>query len=126
MALPLALFLVITGWFSGRSLMHLASKIRGEYSLGGSVAEQAISSIRTVYAFGGETTTVKEFSAALHGTTKLRLRQGLVKGFAVGSKDTAFAVWSAMAYYGCILVMSHGAKGGTIYAIGSSIVNGAM
>lgn len=125
-ALPLAFILVITGWYSGQSLMHLAAKIRKEQSRAGSVAEQATSSIRTVYAFGGETTTVKEFSAALHGATKLGLRQGLVKGLAVGSKDTAFAVWSAMAYYGSILVISQSAKGGTVFAVGNSVVSGAM
>ncbi|KAF3452294.1 hypothetical protein FNV43_RR02727 [Rhamnella rubrinervis] len=126
LGIPMALLLVITGCFCGRSLTHLAAKIRGEYSRAGSIAEQAISSIRMVYAFGGERKTLAEFSATLNGATKLGLRQGLVTGFAVGSKGLVFAIWSAMAYYGSRLVMYHGAHGGNIYAVGNSIVIGAM
>lgn len=106
--------------------MHLSLKIREEYSVAGTIVQQAISSIRTVYAFVGESKTVEEFSEALRGTTKLGLRQGLVKGLAMGSKGTAFAIWAAMAYYGSTLVIRHGVQGGTIFAVGSSIVNGAM
>lgn len=126
LGIPMAFLLVIAGWSCGRSLTHLAAKIRGEYSRAGSIAEQAISSIRMVYAFGGERKTISEFSTTLNGITKLGLKQGLVTGFAVGSKGIVFAIWSAMAYYGSRLVMYHGAHGGSIYAVGNSIVVGAM
>ncbi|XP_024922248.3 ABC transporter B family member 15-like isoform X1 [Ziziphus jujuba] len=125
-ALPLAFLLIFTVLFSGRSLMRLAKKIRGENSIAGTIVQQAISSIRTVYAFGGEKKIVEELSQALNGTTKLGLRQGVVKGLAIGSKGTVFAIWSAMAYYGSTLVIHHHVQGGTIFAVGSSIVHGAM
>lgn len=126
MGVPFALLLVFIVWFSGRSLMHLSMRIREEYNVAGTIVQQAISSIRTVYAFVGERKTVEEFSKALNGTTKLGLRQGLVKGLAVGSKGISFAIWAAMAHYGSTLVMHHGVQGGTIFAVGNSIVNGAM
>ncbi|PON52778.1 ABC transporter [Trema orientale] len=125
-ALPLALLLLVPGWLCGRSLMDFSGKMRKEYSKAGTVAEQAISSIRTVYAFVGEKSIVAEFCAALNRSTKFGLRQGLVKGLAIGSNANTFVIWSFMSYYGSRLVISHGAQGGTIFAAGLSIVQGGI
>ncbi|PON52777.1 ABC transporter [Trema orientale] len=125
-ALPFAILLVVPGWLCGRSLMDLSGKIRREYNKAGTIAEHAISSIRTVYAFVGENKTVQEFSAALHRSIKLGLRQGLVKGLAIGSSATVIAIWSFLSYYGSRLVMYEGTPGGTIFAAGISIVNGGL
>lgn len=125
-ALPLAFLLIVPGWLCGRSLMDLSGNIRSEYNKAGTVAEHAISSIRTVYAFVGEKKTLQEFSKALEGSTNLGLRQGLVKGLAIGSGGTVFAIWSILCYYGSRLVMYEGAQGGTIFAAGISIINGGL
>lgn len=125
-AIPLAFLLIFTVWLSGKSLMHLTMKIKGEYSIASTIVQQAVSSIRMVYAYGGEKKTVEEFCEALHGIAKIGLRQGLVKGLTIGSKGVAFAIWSAMAYYGSTLVMHHHAQEGTVFAVGNSIVNGAL
>ena len=125
-ALPLAFLLVVPGWLCGRSLMDLSEKIRKEYNKAGTIAERAISSIRTVYAFVGEKKTIQEFSKALCGSTKLGLRQGLVKGLAIGSGASVFAIWSFLSYFGSRLVMYQGVKGGTIFGAGISIINGGL
>ncbi|PON54694.1 hypothetical protein PanWU01x14_193170 [Parasponia andersonii] len=60
------------------------------------------------------------------------LRQGLVKGLAIRSNGIVFAIWAFLSYYsirlvmydGTILVMYDGVKGGTLYAMGSSIIFG--
>ncbi|GMN42418.1 hypothetical protein TIFTF001_011623 [Ficus carica] len=125
-ALPLTLLLVIPGWLCGRSMMDLAGKIRREFNNAGTIAEKAISSIRTVFAFVGEKQTLAEFSLALNGCTKLGLRQGLVKGLAIGSNATVFAIWSFLSYYGSRLVMHDGVQGGTVFAAGVSVVKGGL
>ncbi|KAK9107924.1 hypothetical protein Syun_023935 [Stephania yunnanensis] len=51
--------------------MGLARKVRKEYIKAGAIAEQAISSIRTVYSFVGEKKTINEYTAALNGSMKL-------------------------------------------------------
>jgi len=104
--------------------MGLARKMREEYNKAGTIAEQAISSIRTVYSYTGESKTIAAFSNALEGSVKLGLKQGLAKGLAIGSNNVAFAIWSFMAYYGSRMVMYHGAKGGTVFAVGYSFVLG--
>ncbi|KAK4782251.1 hypothetical protein SAY86_016353 [Trapa natans] len=124
--LPFIVLLVIPGIIYGRTLMGLALKIRNEYNQAGAIAEQAVSSIRTVYAFSGESKTTSEFSAALGGSVKLGLRQGLAKGLAVGSNGVVFGIWSFMCYYGSRMVMYHGAQGGTVFAVGAATALGGL
>ncbi|KAM0947899.1 putative Type 1 protein exporter [Dioscorea sansibarensis] len=57
-ALPIVLLLIIPGIMYGRILIGISSKIREEYNKAGHIAEQAISSRRTVYSFVGQRKTV--------------------------------------------------------------------
>ncbi|KAL2240470.1 ABC transporter B family member 15-like [Sesamum indicum] len=123
---PFVVFLLIPGLMYGRTLMSIARKVRDEYSKAGAIVEQAISSVRTVYSFVGESKTIAAYSAALQGTVKLGLRQGLAKGLAIGSNGVVFAIWSFMSYYGSRLVMYHGAEGGTVFAVGAAIAIGGL
>ncbi|KAL5722394.1 ABC-type xenobiotic transporter [Ranunculus cassubicifolius] len=123
---PFAFVLIIPGLMYGRILMGLTRKIREEYNKAGSIVEQAISSVRTVYSFVGETKTMNEFSAALEGTVKLGLKQGLAKGVAIGTNGITFAIWSFMSWYGSRMVMYHGGEGGTVFAVGTSIAIGGL
>lgn len=106
--------------------MSIARKTRAEYKKASSIAEQAISSVRTVYSFAGEKKTITAYSAALQHTVKLGLRHGLAKGLVIGSSAVVFGIWAFMSYYGSRMVMYHGADGGTVYAIGSAIVTGGI
>ncbi|KAL3629291.1 ABC transporter B member 15 [Castilleja foliolosa] len=123
---PFVIFLLIPGLMYGRALMSIARKIRDEYNKAGCIVEQALSSVRTVYSFVGESKTIDAYSDALQGTVKLGLRQGLAKGLAIGSNGVVFAIWSFMAYYGSRLVMYHDAQGGTVFAVGAAIAIGGL
>ncbi|KAK6155143.1 hypothetical protein DH2020_009391 [Rehmannia glutinosa] len=123
---PFIVFLVVPGLMYGRSLMSIARKIKDEYNKAGVIVEQAISSVRTVYSFVGESKTIAAYSVALEETLKLGMRQGLAKGLAIGSNGVVFAIWSFMSYYGSRLVLYHGAQGGNIFAVGVSITIGGL
>ncbi|KAL1538629.1 ABC transporter B member 15 [Salvia divinorum] len=123
---PFIILLVIPGLMYGRALMSIARKIRDEYSKANVIVEQALSSVRTVYSFVGESRTIASYSAALQGTVRLGLRQGLAKGLAIGSNGVVFAIWSFMSYYGSRLVMYHNAQGGTVFAVGAAIAIGGL
>lgn len=123
---PFVLFLVVPGIFYGRTLMGIAKKIGVEYKKAGTIAEQAISSIRTVYAFVGENKTIDEFSTTLNGSMRLRLKQGLAKGLVIGSNSIIFAIMAIMTYYGSRMVMYRGAQGGTIFAVASCMTWGGI
>ncbi|KAJ6813392.1 putative multidrug resistance protein [Iris pallida] len=125
-AFPTVVLLIIPGLMYGRILMGLARTIREEYNKAGSIVEQAVSSVRTVYSFVGERRTISAFSASLECSLKTGLRQGLVKGIAIGSNGVSFAIWSFMAWYGSRLVMYHGGKGGDIFVVGVSNIMGGL
>ncbi|XP_024005952.1 ABC transporter B family member 15 [Eutrema salsugineum] len=124
--LPFIVLLVIPGLMYGRALMSISRKIRQEYNEAGSIAEQAISSVRTVYAFSGERKTISRFSTALQGSVKLGIRQGLAKGITIGSNGITFAIWGFMSWYGSRMVMYHGAQGGTVYTVATSLAIGGL
>lgn len=124
--LPFVVLLLVPGLVYGRTLMEIARKMRDEYNKADTVVEKAISSIRTVYSFVGESKTIEEYSAALQGTVDLGLKQGLSKGLAVGSNSIVFAIWAFMTYYGSRLVMYHGAYGGTVFAVGAANALGGL
>ncbi|OMO96717.1 hypothetical protein CCACVL1_04806 [Corchorus capsularis] len=123
---PFVLLLLIPSLVYGKILMNLARNIRLEYNMASTVAEQAISSIRTVYAFVGENKTIAHFSAALQGSVKLGLSQGLAKGLVIGSNGITYAIWAFITYYGSRMVMHHGALGGSVFVVGTCIAVGGQ
>ena len=106
--LPTVLLLVVPGFLYGRVLIGLARRIREQYTRPGAVAEQAVSSVRTVYSFVAERSTMARFSAALEESMRLGIKQGLAKGVAIGSSGVSFAIYAFSVWYGSRLVMYHG------------------
>ncbi|ONK70232.1 uncharacterized protein A4U43_C05F31620 [Asparagus officinalis] len=125
-AFPTVVLLIIPGLMYGRMLIGLAKRIREEYNKAGTIAEQAIFSIRTVYSFVAENKTMAEFSTALNSSVELGVYQGLLKGIAIGSNGIIFAIWAFMAWYGSHLIMYHGSQGGSIHGAGVCIVLGGL
>ncbi|KAL6629079.1 hypothetical protein ACP70R_028844 [Stipagrostis hirtigluma subsp. patula] len=123
-ALPSVLLLIVPGFLYGRVLIGLARRIREQYTRPGAIAEQAISSVRTVYAFAAERSTMARFSAALDESARLGIKQGLAKGLAVGSSGVNFAIFAFCVWYASRLVMYHSVKGGTVYAVSACVVVG--
>ncbi|KAJ0989562.1 hypothetical protein J5N97_007918 [Dioscorea zingiberensis] len=124
--LPTVLLLIIPGIMCGRILMSLTRKMREENNKATFVVEQAISSVRTVYSFVGERKTMRDFSMALDGCVKLGLRQGLIKGLAIGSNGVTFAIWAFLCWYGSKIVMHNGGQGGTLFVVGAGVTFGGM
>lgn len=125
-AMPLLTFLIIPGLLYGKFLMYLSQKSHREYSKANTIVEQALSSIRTVFAFTAEKRIVATYSAVLDRISKLGLAQGLAKGLAVGSTGLSFAIWAFMAWFGGRLVMFKGESGGRIYAAAISFIMGGL
>ncbi|XP_023638714.1 ABC transporter B family member 17 [Capsella rubella] len=123
---PFIILLLVPGLMYGRALVSISRKIREQYNDAGAIAEQAISSVRTVYAFVSEKKMIGKFSTALKGSVKLGLRQGLAKGIAIGSSGVIYAIWGFLTWYGSRMVMYHGSKGGTIFVVVSCITYGGV
>lgn len=125
-AFPTMLLLIIPGLIYKKYLLFLSKKSSKEYSKANAVVGQALSSIKTVYAFTAERRIVGKYSSILDHTTKLGIKQGIAKGLAVGSTGLSFAIWALLAWYGSHLVMYKGESGGKIYAAGISFVLGGL
>lgn len=125
-AIPALSMLIIPGIVYGKLLSGLGEKIQEAYSVAGGIVEQAISSIRTVYSYVGEERTVKSYSVALEPTLKLGIKQGLMKGMAIGSIGVTYAVWALQGWYGSILVTDKGVKGGNVFTTGVCIIYGGL
>uniref|UniRef100_A0A0D3F1S9 Multidrug resistance protein n=1 Tax=Oryza barthii TaxID=65489 RepID=A0A0D3F1S9_9ORYZ len=125
-ALPSVLLLIIPGFIYGGVVIGLARRSREQYTHAGAIAEQAISSVRTVYSFVAERTTMAQFSAALEESVRLGLKQGLAKGVAIGSNGIAFAILAFNVWYGSRLVMYHGYQGGTVFAVSFVTIRGGL
>jgi ABC-type multidrug transport system fused ATPase/permease subunit len=65
---PVASLLIAAGMLYGRTLIRIARKMHAKYNESTLIAEQAISSIRTVYSFVGEEKAIAKFSSSLAET----------------------------------------------------------
>jgi len=125
--LPLASLLIAAGMLYGRTLIRIARKMHAEYNESNIIAEQVISSVRTVYSFVGEEKAIARFSSSLVGTVELGLKQGLAKGLSIGgNRSVIFALWAFMSWYGSRLVVNHSASGGSIVSGGYCIILGSL
>ncbi|CAI9785118.1 unnamed protein product [Fraxinus pennsylvanica] len=123
-SLPFAIGFIVPGVVFGKLMMNLGIKSKDAYGLAGSIAEQAISSIRTVYSYVGEHQTLVRFSHALQGSMNLGMKQGLVKGLLIGSMGMVFVTWAFQSWFGSILVIEKGERGGHVFISGLCVILG--
>ncbi|KAF8703485.1 hypothetical protein HU200_032293 [Digitaria exilis] len=124
--LPFTLLFVVPSVVLGKRLAAAAGEARAAYEEAGGVAEQAVSSIRTVASYRGERQTLERFGRALSRSTALGIKQGLIKGAVIGSMGVIYAVWSFLSWIGSILVIHFHAPGGHVFVASICIVLAGM
>ncbi|RCV34183.1 hypothetical protein SETIT_7G140300v2 [Setaria italica] len=124
--LPFTLLFIVPSVVLGKRLAAAAGEARAAYEEAGGVAEQAVSSIRTVASYRGERRTLERFRSALARSTALGVRQGLIKGAVIGSMGVIYAVWSFMSWIGSVLVIRFHAQGGHVFVASICIVLAGM
>ncbi|KAK9117388.1 hypothetical protein Sjap_016335 [Stephania japonica] len=123
---PFSLMFVLPVVVFGKFLMEQAMQMKDAYAVPGGIAEQAISSIRTVYSYVAEHQTLERFSKGLIKSRELGIKQGLTKGIMIGSMGIIFATWAFIAWVGSILIIEKGERGGPIFSSGCSLIMGGM
>ncbi|KAK1415749.1 hypothetical protein QVD17_31535 [Tagetes erecta] len=121
-SLPFAFIFVGPVLGIGAILKGLGTKMKEAYNEGGGVADQAISSIRTVYSYVGEQQTIDKFSNALETSMKLGIKQGLTKGLMIGSMGMIFVTWAFVSWVGSYLVTKKGETGGPVFVSAICII----
>ncbi|KAM1057304.1 hypothetical protein ACFX2A_031263 [Malus domestica] len=125
-AMPLSILFIAPGLVFGKILMGLVMKGIAAYGVAGGLAEQAISSVRTVYSYVGENQTLNRFSTALQTVTELGIKVGLVKGVLMGSMGMIYVGWGFQAWVGTYLVTQKGEDGGHVFVAGFNVLMGGL
>ncbi|XP_073295866.1 ABC transporter B family member 19-like isoform X1 [Primulina huaijiensis] len=95
----------------------LTIKEQASYRRAGSIAEQAISSIRTVISFVAEDTLTEKYANFLQRSMPLGVKLGFAKGVGVGVIYlVTYATWALAFWYGSILVSKGQLSGGAAIA----------
>ncbi|KDP39051.1 hypothetical protein JCGZ_00808 [Jatropha curcas] len=125
-ALPLSIMFIVPGLVFGKLMIDVTMKMIESYGVAGGIAEQAISSIRTVYSYVAERQTLEMFSRALQKTLELGVKQGSAKGLMMGSMGIIYVGWAFQAWVGTHLVTEKGEKGGSIFVAGINVIMGGL
>ncbi|XP_071698972.1 putative multidrug resistance protein [Rutidosis leptorrhynchoides] len=125
-AIPFSVMFLIPALGFGKLMMDVGMVMIASYSNAGSIVEQAVSSIRTVYSYVGEQDTIDKFSDALQTTMKLGVKQGFARGLMLGSMGIIYINWAFQAWIGSLLVTKHGEKGGDVFVAGFNVLMGGL
>ncbi|KAI3705156.1 hypothetical protein L1987_75389 [Smallanthus sonchifolius] len=108
-------FIVAAGGISNIFLHRLAENIQDAYAEAAGVAEQAVSYVRTLYAFTNETLAKYSYAASLQATLRYGILISLVQGLGLGfTYGLAICSCALQLYVGRFLVTHRKAHGGEI------------
>ncbi|KAI5406157.1 putative multidrug resistance protein [Lathyrus oleraceus] len=125
-AFPFSIMMILPALIYGNAMKELGGKMKDAFGDAGSIAEQAISSVRTVYSYVGEKQTLKRFSSALETCMQLGIKQGQTKGVVIGSFGLLYATWAFQSWVGSVLVRTKGEKGGHVFCAEICIIWGGL
>ena len=125
-ATPFIPLLLLPGWFYNRAVTSLSARMQSSYNKAGGIAEESISSVRTVYSFVGESEVSNRYSSSLDETVRLGIKQGFAKGLSMGSVGINFAIWAFLGWYGSKQILAGRADGGKVLTTGIAVLSGGM
>ncbi|XP_023735637.2 ABC transporter B family member 19 [Lactuca sativa] len=95
----------------------LATKEVNSYKKAGGIAEQTISSIRTVFSFVAEQKLTDKYNMLLEESIPVGKKLGFAKGIGIGVIYlVTYSTWALAFWYGSILVSKHELSGGAAIA----------
>ncbi|KAK4799961.1 hypothetical protein SAY86_025326 [Trapa natans] len=110
-------FIVAAGGISNIFLHRLAENMQDAYAEAASIAEQAVSYVRTLYAFTNETLAKYSYATSLQATLRYGILISLVQGLGLGfTYGLAICSCALQLWVGRILVTHGKAHGGEIIA----------
>ncbi|CAM6112793.1 unnamed protein product [Calypogeia fissa] len=118
--------IVITGGFYAFFVTRYSTKASAAFSEAGSIAQQAISQIRTVHSFVAEEKFVKTYRDALRKTLKLGTDGSMAKGIGMGAiMAVSLFGYAVLLTYGGIVVRKGQANGAAVFSTILNIVIGS-
>ncbi|CAH1453217.1 unnamed protein product [Lactuca virosa] len=110
--------LVISAAFMTAIMAKLTSRGQSAYSVGATVVEQTVSSIRTVASFTGEKQAIAKYDKSLKKAYMAGVQEGLVSGLGSGIfMFCVFGCYSLAIWFGGRLIIEKGYTGGQVINI---------
>ncbi|ORZ35602.1 multidrug resistance protein 1 [Catenaria anguillulae PL171] len=117
----------ISGVVVGKVFAEGTSQSQTAYAKAGALAQETLSNIRTVAAFGGQDRALKKFSAMLQSVVKVNERKAWLSGAGFGVFfGLLYLVFGLGFWYGGILVLDKELKGGDVLKVLFSIIVGVF
>ena len=107
--------LIVAGFLIATLVAKLTTRMNRAYAMANSLATQALSNIRTVYAFSGEPRSLESYKGALDEPVTVGIRQGAYAGFIVGFTNlVAFGAYALALWYGSTRIIAGAYTGGDV------------
>jgi len=118
--------LMVTAAITGKVMAMFSSKEQTAYASAGAVAEEVISSIRTVAAFNGEEDAIDRYDSKLKAAEAAGVKKAMTIGGSMGSFHVViFACYSLAFWYGSKMVADGKINGGELMIVFFCVMIGA-
>ncbi|KAK9934148.1 hypothetical protein M0R45_021302 [Rubus argutus] len=119
--------LVFSGAVMSLIVSKLASRGQAAYSVGATVVEQTIGSIRTVASFTGEKQAITKYNNSLNKAYKSGVQEGLASGLGIGTVMLIiFCSYALAIWYGGKMILEKGYKGGEVMNVVFAVLTGSL
>ncbi|KAG0483357.1 hypothetical protein HPP92_011441 [Vanilla planifolia] len=110
--------LCLDGWIQMKSMKGFSCDAKKMYEQASQVANDAVSSIRTVASFSAEEKVVELYQKKCEGPTRKGIRQGVISGIGFGvSSSLIYCAYAASFYAGARLVRSGETTFGKVFQV---------
>nr|CAD7256374.1 unnamed protein product [Timema shepardi] len=119
--------LIATSAYMAKMASSSAAREQLKYSIAGGIAEEVLSSIRTVAAFGGQEKEVHRYKLALERGLSLAMKKYYVLSLGIGGVFlVTYGAYGLAFWYGAELVGSGKATPGSVFTVLFSVMTGAF
>ncbi|XP_050375437.1 ABC transporter B family member 4-like [Argentina anserina] len=119
--------LVISGAVMSLIVSKMASRGQDAYSVGATVVEQTIGSIRTVASFTGEKEAITKYNTSLTKAYKSGVYEGLASGLGIGAVMLIiFCSYGLAIWYGGKMILEKGYNGGDVMNVIFAVLTGSL
>ncbi|XP_071946246.1 ATP-dependent translocase ABCB1-like [Antedon mediterranea] len=119
--------LAICGSLITKIVTEFAKKEQDSYAKAGSVAEEVLSCIRTVVAFGGEEKEKVRYSTELDKAKSIGIKKGILTGVAMGvTMFIMFCAYALAFWYGPRMIIDGKITGGDVLVVFFSVLIGSF
>ncbi|KAK5970204.1 Multidrug resistance protein pgp-1 [Trichostrongylus colubriformis] len=125
--MSLAPFMIICGAFIAKLMATAATREAKKYAVAGGIAEEVLTSIRTVIAFNGQPYECERYDKALEDGKSTGIKKSLYIGIGLGiTFMIMFSSYCLAFWVGTDFVFKNQMQGGTVMTVFFSVMMGSM